>query len=98
MPIKVPWTRLIRFVADEDGQTHYGDAIVPNNDFDIGLSGNTSSLKARLIEGDNPLDPSSCSLTTTVLTVRKLLGPLTKETVQAVRCIGGNYKSHCMCR
>jgi hypothetical protein len=29
-----------------------------------------------------------------VVSVKKLLGPLTSETVPAVRCIGGNYLSH----
>jgi hypothetical protein len=60
------------------------------------LPENATTFKARLIEGSNPLHPSSCTLTSTVLTVRKLLGPLSKDTVPAVRCIGGNYKSHCM--
>lgn len=69
---------------------------MPGDDFDIGLARNVSSLKARVIEGHNPLDQDSCILTDTVLSVQKLLGPLTRETVSTVRCIGGNYKSHRM--
>jgi hypothetical protein len=72
---------------------HYGDALVPNDDFDIGLPENLVSLKARLING-NPLDPGSV-VTENQLSIKKLLGPLTKDTVPAVRCIGGNYRTHC---
>jgi hypothetical protein len=92
MPVQVPWTHLIRFIAEEDGQIHYGDAIVPDDDFDIGLPDNAHALKARLIEG-NPLSPS-CIVTKTQLSLQRLLGPLTKDSVPAVRCIGGNYKTH----
>jgi hypothetical protein len=92
MPFKVPWSRLIRFVSAEDGQTYYGDAVVPSNDFDIGLPANLPLLQARVITG-NPIS-ADCEVTDKVVSVKKLLGPLTSETVPAVRCIGGNYLSH----
>ena len=92
MPFKVPWSRLIRFVSTEDGQTYYGDAVVPSNDFDIGLPANLSLLKARVITG-KPIS-ADCEVTDKVVSVKKLLGPLTSETVPAVRCIGGNYLTH----
>jgi hypothetical protein len=90
-PVEVPWSRLIRFVG-EDGQTHFGDAIVPNSDFDIGATANLPLLKAKLITG-NPLSPD-CTVTDKVVKVQKLLGPLTSSMVPAVRCIGGNYGAH----
>lgn len=97
MPIPVPWKRLIRFIAQEDDQVYYGEPIVSNDGFDLGYTKTTDCLKARVIEGSNPLDPSGCKITSTILTIRQILGPLTPETVSAVRCIGGNYMSHCKC-
>lgn len=92
MPVKVPWSRLIQFVSEDDGQTYYGDAIVPSDDFDVGLPANLPSLKARVIVGD-PLS-ANCNVTDEVLGVKKLIGPLSSKSVPAVRCIGGNYLSH----
>ena len=92
MPVKVAWSRLIRFVGD-DGQIYFGDAITPNADFDIGAAANLPSLEAKIITG-NPLSPD-CIVTEKVMKVRKLLGPLTSSMVPAVRCIGGNYAAHC---
>ena len=92
MPVEVPWKRLIRFISDEDGKIHFGDAIVPSPDFDIGAPQNASNLTAKLITG-NPLS-SECIVTDQVVKVEKLLGPLTREMVPALRCIGGNYRSH----
>ena len=93
MSVNVPWSRLIRFVSAEDDQIHFGDVIVPSPDFDIGLPANASSLRAKLITGD-PLS-SDCKVTDQVVEVKKLLGPLTPGMVPAVRCIGGNYETHC---
>lgn len=91
---KVPWDRLIRFVDAEDNAIHYGDAVVPDEDFDIGLPENLSSLKAKIITGD-PLT-ADCKVTDRVVNVKKLLGPLTYRQVPSVQCIGGNYLSHRM--
>lgn len=88
-PAEVPWSRLIRFEG-EGGQIHFGDAIVPNNDFDVGAPANLPYLKAKLITG-NPLS-FKCQVTDTV--VKVLLGPLTSSMVPAGRCIGGNYGAH----
>ncbi len=92
MPRIVPWNRLVRFVAEEDGSVHYGDAIVPSEEFDVGSSKNIPPLKAYAVTG-NPFAPD-CRVTDIVLTVKELLGPLTSDTVPAVRCIGGNYARH----
>lgn len=92
MGVEIPWTRLIRFVSDEDGQTHFGDAILPSPDYELGKPDSPGELKARRVLGD-PLSPA-CTLDDRAVKVRKLLGPLTRDQVPALRCIGGNYKSH----
>lgn len=93
-PHKVPWARLVRFVSAEDDETYYGDAVVPSEDFDIGLPENLSSLTAKIVTGD-PLK-RDCKVTDKVVKVKKLLGPLTYRQVPSVLCIGGNYLSHRM--
>ena len=90
--VKVPWKRLIRFERFEDDSICYGDAIVPDEDFDVGLAENLASLSARVITGD-PLTPG-CKVTDEVVKVKKLLGPLTYDQIPSVLCIGGNYVSH----
>jgi hypothetical protein len=89
---QVPWGRLIRFVSAEDDSICYGDAVVPNADFDIGLPENLSSLQARIITGD-PLT-ADCTVTDKIVRVKRLLGPLTYRQIPSVHCIGGNYLSH----
>lgn len=93
MPLQVPWNRLIRFVAEEDGNVHYGEPILPEDQHDVGRLSAMSPFLAKTISG-NPLD-GTCIVTEQQLTVKKLLCPLSKDTVPAVRCIGGNYKTHC---
>lgn len=92
-PVTVPWGRLIRFVSAEDDQIYFGDAIVPDDEFDIGLPENLSLLKAKIIMGD-PLAPT-CKVADSTVQVKQLLGPLTTKMVPSIRCIGGNYLSHC---
>lgn len=91
--VTVPWGRLIRFVSAEDDQIYFGDCIVPDDDFDIGLPQNLPSLKAKIIAGE-PLS-STCIVTDKIVRVKKLLGPMTTKMVPSIRCIGGNYMSHC---
>ena len=92
-PQKVPWARLIRFVNAEDEQVYFGDAMVPDDDFDIGAPCSLNSLTAKIITGD-PLT-STCKVTDQVVKVKRLLGPLEYQMVPSIRCIGGNYLSHC---
>ncbi len=91
MPVQVPWNRLIRFIAEEDGNIYYGEPILPEEQYDVGRSP-AGSLRAKNISG-NPLH-TSCVVTESQMTVRQLLSPLSREVVPAVRCIGGNYKTH----
>ena len=95
MPVAVPWSRLIRFISKDDGKIYYGDAIIPEDNFDVGNEATEQLLKARIVEGDNPLT-ADCRLTSEIHSVKKVLGPLPKNRVPDIRCIAGNYKSHCM--
>jgi hypothetical protein len=92
MPFDVPWSRLIRFVSADDGFIYYGDAVEPHIDTDIGKPKNAACLGAKLIHG-NPFT-ADCKVTDTIVAVKRLLGPLTSNTIPAVRCIGGNYMGH----
>lgn len=90
-PIRTQWTRLIRFVAAETSQVHLGQPV--NATFDVGLAasrGNT--IQAHEIVG-SALDPAA-QVTSTVLTVKQLLTPLSREEIKYVRCLGLNYFDH----
>ena len=92
-PVETPWSHLIRFVSDHDDQVHFGDAIISDS-FNLGSSHNQAViLQAKLIEG-NPLSTDCVVHHDRVVSVKKLLGPLTPQMVSSVRCIGMNYASH----
>lgn len=84
-----PWTHLIRFVAVEDNATHLGQTVDTTRDVGLDVLGSTTVKAYRvdgtLFEGD---------VTSHVLTVAKLLSPLTREDCSYIRCIGMNYKDH----
>jgi hypothetical protein len=96
MPVKVPWSKLIRFVSVEDDHVHYGNVLSDEPGYDVGAPENQSSIKAELITG-NPFG-GDCKMTGDVARVKKLLGPFTPSTMPAIRCIGGNYAQHCKSR
>ncbi|KAG5928606.1 hypothetical protein E4U42_000320 [Claviceps africana] len=84
------WTRLIRFVAREDGQIHLGE-VSPTEHADIGLAlleGKTVS--ARAITGS----VFDGLVSSTTLTVQHLLCPLSPDDVPLIRCLGLNYRDH----
>ena len=89
------WTRLVRFIASENGKEYYGDAIIDGaNDAekDVGKAFEAGKLKARLVSGD-PLSPS-CAFASPkkVLSVKKLLAPVDVPRYGgSVRCLGTNY-------
>ncbi|KAH8703388.1 hypothetical protein BGW36DRAFT_393742 [Talaromyces proteolyticus] len=90
----VPWTHLIRFVSEHDDCVYFGDAILPADDYSIGAEdGSGVELKARLIHG-NPFDRDCKVREDSIVKVKQLLGPLTPDTVPAIRCIGLNYADH----
>ena len=85
------WQRLIRFVAAETGNIHFGqpcDAAV-----DVGLAVHRGQrLTAFEITGD-VLTPNA-RVSDKVLTVRRLLTPLSREQIGLVRCLGLNFSDH----
>jgi 2-keto-4-pentenoate hydratase/2-oxohepta-3-ene-1,7-dioic acid hydratase in catechol pathway len=92
--MKLPWTRLIRFVAT-DGRTLRGEPILPSEDFDLGNVTEADQLQAKVITGDDIFDTSGkTKVTDETVTVKKILGPLTKEDVPVIRAIGLNYAKH----
>ncbi|KAK3398803.1 hypothetical protein B0T20DRAFT_469707 [Sordaria brevicollis] len=92
--MKTAWQRLIRFVAT-DGRTLRGEPIMPSDDFDLGTTTEATKLQARIICGDDIYDTTGATVVTDeVVTVKKLLGPLTPADVPILRCIGLNYLEH----
>ncbi|KAK1857026.1 fumarylacetoacetate hydrolase family protein [Colletotrichum chrysophilum] len=90
----VPWKRLIRFVAD-DGRILRGEPILPNDDFDLGNTTEDTKLQAKVIQGSDIYDTTGqLQVTDEIVTVKKLLGPLTPEDVPILRCVGLNYATH----
>ncbi|MCJ1300620.1 hypothetical protein MMC08_003417 [Hypocenomyce scalaris] len=92
--MKVAWQRLIRFVAT-DGRILHGEPILPSPEFDIGKVTEKDALKAKVIEGADLYDTTGATkVTSEVVTVKRLLGPLTPADVPIIRCVGLNYAKH----
>ncbi|RTE75811.1 hypothetical protein BHE90_009743 [Fusarium euwallaceae] len=73
------WTHLIRFLAEEDGQTHIGQ-VDPQKWPDVGRSlEQREQVRANLIRG--------CAFD-------GLLPPLRMDEVPIIRCMGLNYRDH----
>ncbi|KAJ5554554.1 hypothetical protein N7513_004513 [Penicillium frequentans] len=86
------WTHLIRFIADEDGQVHIGQ--VDETQFpDVGLSIlNGEKVTAKEIKGsifDGVVQDK-------VLTVARILAPISIDEVPIIRCMGLNYRDHAL--
>jgi hypothetical protein len=94
--MRVAWSRLIRFVAT-DGRILRGEPILPTPDFDLGKTTAETKLKAKVIVGDNIYDDTGeTKVSDEVVTVKKLLGPLTRDDADILRCVGLNYARHSM--
>ncbi|KAB5523032.1 hypothetical protein GE09DRAFT_488530 [Coniochaeta sp. 2T2.1] len=92
--MSLAWKRLIRFVAT-DGRILRGEPILPTADFDVGTVTESSGLQAKVITGEDIYDTTGKTrLTDEVVTVKKLLGPLTRKDVPILRCVGLNYAKH----
>ncbi|KAK7727233.1 hypothetical protein SLS63_007284 [Diaporthe eres] len=90
----VAWGRLIRFVA-EDGRTLRGEPILTSPDFDLGTTTEDTRLQAKVIRGDDIYDTTGqTTVTDEVVTVKRLLGPLSQADVPILRCVGLNYAKH----
>ncbi|VUC35944.1 unnamed protein product [Clonostachys rosea] len=92
--MKVPWNRLIRFQAT-DGRTLRGEPILPRPDFDLGLITETDNIQARVITGEDPYDTTGATkVTEELVTVKRILCPITAKDVPILRCVGLNYAKH----
>ncbi|KAH7357396.1 hypothetical protein BKA66DRAFT_562564 [Pyrenochaeta sp. MPI-SDFR-AT-0127] len=92
--MRVAWTRLIRFIAT-DGRVLRGEPILPDPDFDLGNTTEETQLKARVVVGDDIYDVNGkTKVSDEVVIVKKLLGPLTVQDVDIIRCVGLNYSKH----
>lgn len=87
------WSRLVRFIAEEDGKTYQGEPQLPSDvdskTFDIGKS--YAGLKVKLLSGDLY---GQNSITNETRTIRNLLSPVSKEQINLFRCVGLNYVKH----
>ncbi|KAG4292518.1 5-carboxymethyl-2-hydroxymuconate isomerase [Fusarium proliferatum] len=83
------WSRLIRFLDDED-QVCLGDAVV-NPAQDLASLLEAGSLTAEILAGNNIFDAKP---TGKKVLVKSLLGPLTPRDVPILRCVGLNYAKH----
>ncbi|KAL4810598.1 hypothetical protein BDV18DRAFT_155210 [Aspergillus unguis] len=86
------WTHLVRFIAEEDGQVHLGQ--VDATQFpDVGLAVlNKKKITAKEIKGT----AFDGVVSDKVLTVEKLLAPISMEEVPIIRCMGLNYRDHAL--
>jgi hypothetical protein len=88
------WDRLIRFIAT-DGRELRGEPILPSADFDVGTTTEETGLTAKVIEVANgDIFAAETKITDEVVTVKKLLGPVTVDEVPIIRCIGLNFIKH----
>jgi hypothetical protein len=87
------WNRLIRYVSSIDGNTKYGEPMLPEVNSDIDELAASGKLRVKVLEGATPFEAKHTGGEDEVKT---LLGPLTPKDVAIVRCIGLNYKTHSM--
>ena len=89
------WNKLIRFVSGE--KIYYGQPIEAEGlDFQKAASGR--SIRARVLAVPNGIFGPGVAETGELLTVDKLLAPLARSDVPAIKCIGLNYKKHSQSR
>ncbi|PVF93195.1 hypothetical protein CPB86DRAFT_877340 [Serendipita vermifera] len=87
------WTRLVRFHAIGHGNKVFlGQPIDPNVDVGLALHAG-KPVKVYEITGKNALDHNA-TLTKNVLTIQRLLTPLSREEIPFVRALGLNYSDH----
>ncbi|CEI60011.1 hypothetical protein FVEN_g8186 [Fusarium venenatum] len=83
------WSRLIRFLDDQD-QIHLGDAVAESAQ-DLTNLLEAGNLIANELVGTELFDTKPTGKT---VKVKKLLGPLTPRDVPIIRCVGLNYAKH----
>ncbi|KAI8938458.1 hypothetical protein NX059_004351 [Plenodomus lindquistii] len=90
--IATSWNRLVRFIANEDSLEHIGEPIDAKSDIGAALASG-SEVKVRAFTGSSVLAPDTHP-TSSILSVSKLLPPLSRSEVGTIRCIGLNYRKH----
>ncbi|TVY24326.1 Fumarylacetoacetate hydrolase domain-containing protein 2-like protein [Lachnellula hyalina] len=84
------WTHLVRFIAEEDAQIHFGNVDASKYP-DVGLSlFKGEKVAANLINGS----AFSGTVTEKVVHIKQLLSPLAASDVPIIRCMGLNYRDH----
>ena len=86
----VPWSRLVRYVAD-DGKIKLGEPQVSDTTSDILKLASEDDLTVEILEGTNVL---LAHPTGRHEKVKQLLAPVPVESVPFIRCIGLNYTTH----
>jgi hypothetical protein len=85
---------LIRFEATE-GRILYGEPILPSDDYDLGQATVEDRLTAKIINGEDMFSEAGDTyVSDDIVTIKKVLGPLTPTDVPILRCIGLNYAKH----
>ncbi|POS79203.1 fumarylacetoacetate hydrolase [Diaporthe helianthi] len=86
------WSRLVRFIAEDDSREYLGEPVDP--DVDVGAAVAASiPVPVRVFTGNSTLD-TSAEPTSKILHIHKVLPPLTCKEVGTIRCIGLNYRKH----
>lgn len=88
LPIANP-THIARFIAVEDGREHLGQLIDTTRDIGLDIV-NGIPVQAFKINGSI----FAGKVTSIVLTVDRLLSPVSKEECNYIRCLGLNYVDH----
>jgi hypothetical protein len=93
--MSLAWRKLIRFEAD-DGRILRGEPILQNSaSIDLGLVSVEDKIQAKILSGEDIYDTTgNTHLTDEIVTVAKILGPLTAVEVPILRCVGLNYAKH----
>lgn len=85
--------RLIRFVAS-DGKTYYGEPLISSPE-ELHQQIEQQSLKAKILKSVGPWPAfENDDELREATSVKRILGPLTPETVPIIRCVGLNYLKH----
>ncbi|KAF1357638.1 hypothetical protein EJ07DRAFT_127802, partial [Lizonia empirigonia] len=87
------WSRLVRFVAVEDGAEHIGEPIDASLDVGAALAVG-STVVVRAFTGSSVLSQNTQPTPDLLQISKLLLPPLAKSEIGTIRCIGLNYRKH----
>ncbi|KAJ9133848.1 Fumarylacetoacetate hydrolase [Pleurostoma richardsiae] len=92
--VSTSWNRLVRFIAKEDGMEYVGEPVDPSLDVGAALA-SSRDVEVIVFSGSSALDLLA-KPTTRVVTICRLLPPLSQAEVGTIRCVGLNYRKHAM--